>query len=169
MPLPDLSGLASTSLLQPIPTPSSINPSQIRPAVKDRKVIYPNSEAPPPEPVSLEPDSLKEPSEVHTFLQQANSVAEFLAAKEDYITAIKYYEKITDLDPENGIVWTALGHCYLVVNEYSKAFSAYQKAMQCLPDSNDPQLWYGVSLLYDKVCQDLNKVSLKPLSTQYPV
>ena len=84
-------------------------------------------------------------------LNQLNSVAEFLAAKGDFANAIKYYERITGLDPENGAAWTALGHCYLLTDDLQKAFTSYQKALYSLPDVRDPQLWYGIGLLYDKV------------------
>ena len=85
------------------------------------------------------------------LLNQLNSVAEFLAAKGDFSDAIKYYERITSFDPENGAAWTALGHCYLLTEELHKAFSSYQKALYSLTDVRDPQLWYGIGLLYDKV------------------
>lgn len=85
------------------------------------------------------------------LLNQLNSVAEFLAAKGEFIEAIKYYEKITGLDPENGAAWTALGHCYLLTEELYKSFTAYQSALYSLTDVRDPQLWYGIGLLYDKV------------------
>ncbi len=84
-------------------------------------------------------------------LNQLNSVAEYLAAKGDFANAIRYYERITGLDPENGAAWTALGHCYLLTDDLQKAFTSYQKALYSLPDVRDPQLWYGIGLLYDKV------------------
>ena len=84
-------------------------------------------------------------------LNQYNSIAEYLAAKGDFANALKYYEKITVIDPENGAGWTALGHCYLLTDDLQKAFTSYQKALYSLPDVRDPQLWYGIGLLYDKV------------------
>ena len=84
-------------------------------------------------------------------LNQWNSVAEFLAAKGDYANAINYYEKITEVDSENGAAWSALGHCYLLVDNLKKAFNAYQNALFTLTDIRDPQLWFGIGLLYEKV------------------
>ncbi len=100
-------------------------------------------------------------------LNQLNSVAEFLAAKGDFTNAIKYYERITGLDPENGAAWTALGHCYLLTDDLQKAFTSYQKALYSLPDVRDPQLWYGIGLLYDKVRTTERLCSSKHMSTQY--
>jgi tetratricopeptide (TPR) repeat protein len=84
-------------------------------------------------------------------ITQYNSIAEYLAGKGDFLNAIKYYEKITNLDQENGAAWTALGHCYLLTDNLQKAFTSYQKALYSLSDVRDPQLWYGIGLLYDKV------------------
>ena len=84
------------------------------------------------------------------IVNQLNSCAETCATKGDFPNAIRYYERITMLDPENGAAWTALGHCYLLTDDLQKAFTSYQKALYSLPDVRDPQLWYGIGLLYDK-------------------
>lgn len=52
-------------------------------------------------------------------------MAEFYAVSSDYHSAVSYYSKIVDIDPENGPAWTALGHCFLLVDELQKAFTAY--------------------------------------------
>jgi tetratricopeptide (TPR) repeat protein len=97
------------------------------------------------------------------MLNQLNSMAEFLAGKGDFANAINYYEKIITVDPDNGAAWTALGHCYLLTDNLQKAFSAYQRALYYLPDVRDPQLWYGIGLLYEKVYPFLIHSS-KPMS-----
>jgi tetratricopeptide (TPR) repeat protein len=101
------------------------------------------------------------------LLQQLNSVAEYMAAKGDFPNAIRYYERITALDPENGACWTALGHCYLLTDELQKAFAAYQKALYSLPDVRDPQLWYGIGLLYDKVPTISSPLSSRRMSMRF--
>ena len=100
-----------------------------------------------PAPESITPHETEGPM----MLSQLNSVAEFLAAKGDFTNAITYYEKILVIDPENGAAWTAVGHCYLLTDNLQKAFNAYQKALYSLSDVRDPQLWYGIGLLYEKV------------------
>ncbi len=82
---------------------------------------------------------------------QLNLAAKQLADTGDFVTASQYYEQIVALDPDNGPAWTALGHCYLLTDERKKAFTAYQKAIYSLPDIHDPQLWYGIGRLYEKV------------------
>jgi len=76
--------------------------------------------------------------------------AEFCATKGDYQQAIQYYKQMTNIDPENGTSWTALGHCYLLTKDIKRAFSAYQRALYSLEDIRDPQLWYGIGILYEK-------------------
>jgi len=61
------------------------------------------------------------------------------------------------------------GHCYLMQDELQKAYSAYQQALYHLPNpkvsspivaphdrlmknpvQEDPKLWYGIGILYDR-------------------
>lgn len=77
-------------------------------------------------------------------------MAEYYGSKGDYISAIQYYLKMTEIDPENGPSWAAIGHCYLLSDDINKAFNAYQQALYCLEDIRDPQLWYGIGILYEK-------------------
>ena len=77
-------------------------------------------------------------------------LAQGYANRGDYNSACQLYEKLVRLDEDNGLAWIALGHCYLLKAEYQKCFSAYQKALYKLPNTRDPQLWYGIGLLYTK-------------------
>lgn len=79
-----------------------------------------------------------------------NKLAEFCATNGEYTSAIEYYLKLTQIDPENGPAWTALGHCYLLIEDLQKSFNAYQHALYSLEDIKDPQLWYGIGILYEK-------------------
>ena len=54
-----------------------------------------------------------------------NKLAEFCATNGEYHSAIEYYLKLTTLDPDNGPAWTALGHCYLLIEDLQKSFNAY--------------------------------------------
>ena len=46
-----------------------------------------------------------------------NKLAEYCATNGDYSNAIEFYLKLTTLDVNNGPAWTALGHCYLLVED----------------------------------------------------
>lgn len=71
--------------------------------------------------------------------------------KENYPKAIDYFQRALNLQEDNGEVWSALGHCYLMQDDLQKAYSAYQQALYMLPNpKEDPKLWYGIGILYDR-------------------
>jgi tetratricopeptide (TPR) repeat protein len=84
------------------------------------------------------------------YVDRINKLAEYCATSGEYQAAIEYYVKLVTIDPENGPAWTALGHCYLLVEDLKKSFNAYQRALYSLEDIKDPQLWYGIGILYEK-------------------
>jgi hypothetical protein len=43
--------------------------------------------------------------------------------------AAEYFQRILKFNEANGEIWGALGHCYLMVDELHKAYSAYQQAL----------------------------------------
>lgn len=60
------------------------------------------------------------------------------------------FQRVLNLVPENGEVWGAMGHCYLMMDDLQKAYTAYQQALYHLPNPNEPKLWYGIGILYDR-------------------
>lgn len=83
-------------------------------------------------------------------IQNLNKLAEHYATNSDYNKAIEYFVKMTNLCRKNGSAWTALGHCYLLKEDLQKSFQAYQNALYHLDNIMDPQLWYGIGILYEK-------------------
>ncbi|KAJ8520371.1 hypothetical protein ONZ45_g2815 [Pleurotus djamor] len=78
-------------------------------------------------------------------------VAGIARIKENYPKAIDYFQRVLQLQEDNGEVWSALGHCYLMQDDLQKAYSAYQQALYLLPNpKEDPKLWYGIGILYDR-------------------
>ena len=94
----------------------------------------------------LERELQDNPSNVRAL----SELAQILAYRGDYSGACQNYEKIIRTDEENGKAWAALGHCYLLKGEFQKCFTAYQRALCTMQDNRDPQLWYGIALLYTK-------------------
>ena len=47
--------------------------------------------------------------------------------------AVDYFQRVLNLQRENGDVWSALGHCYLMQDDLQNAYSAYQQALYYLP------------------------------------
>ncbi|KAK7468464.1 glucose repression mediator protein, variant 2 [Stygiomarasmius scandens] len=84
-------------------------------------------------------------------LSGLTQVAGIARIKENYPKAIEFFQRVLNLQEENGEVWSALGHCYLMQDDLQKAYSAYQQALYLLPNpKEDPKLWYGIGILYDR-------------------
>ncbi|KAL4069259.1 TPR-like protein [Scleroderma citrinum] len=84
-------------------------------------------------------------------LSGLTQVAGIARIKENYPKAIDYFQRVLQLQEDNGEVWSALGHCYLMQDDLQKAYSAYQQALYLLPNpKEDPKLWYGIGILYDR-------------------
>ncbi|ORY80925.1 hypothetical protein BCR37DRAFT_393569 [Protomyces lactucae-debilis] len=79
-----------------------------------------------------------------------NQIAAILRAREQFPRAVEFYQSILNLDQNNGEVWGALGHCYLMMDDLQKAYSAYQQALYHLQNPKEPKLWYGIGILYDR-------------------
>ncbi|KAF8624772.1 hypothetical protein AX15_005663 [Amanita polypyramis BW_CC] len=78
-------------------------------------------------------------------------VASIARIKENYPKAVEFFQRALSLQEDNGEVWSALGHCYLMQDDLQKAYSAYQQALYLLPNpKEDPKLWYGIGILYDR-------------------
>ncbi|KAL5535069.1 SSN6 [Sanghuangporus sanghuang] len=78
-------------------------------------------------------------------------VAGIARIRENYTKAIEYFQRVIQIQQDNGEVWSALGHCYLMIDDLQKAYSAYQQALYLLPNpKEDPKLWYGIGILYDR-------------------
>ncbi|KAF2768660.1 TPR-like protein [Teratosphaeria nubilosa] len=73
-----------------------------------------------------------------------------LRSKDQFTAAVEYLRQIIKLEPNNGEVWSSLGHCYLMMDDLQQAYSAYQQALYHLPDPKEPKLWYGIGILYDR-------------------
>ena len=59
-------------------------------------------------------------------------------------------KRALNADPNNTETWGSLGYCYLMTDDLEKAYAAYQRALYHLPSLKDPNLWYGIGILYDR-------------------
>eukprot|EP00177_Eucheuma_denticulatum_P000169 GFKZ01000300.1.p1 GENE.GFKZ01000300.1~~GFKZ01000300.1.p1 ORF type:complete len:1478 (-),score=198.14 GFKZ01000300.1:489-4922(-) len=80
-------------------------------------------------------------------MTQAGAV---LAKKECYPQAVSYLQRAISEQATCGEAWAVLAHCYVMTDDLQKAYQAYQSALRHLPNPRDPNLWYGIGLLYDR-------------------
>lgn len=45
-----------------------------------------------------------------------------------------YFKRILAIQENNGDIWAALGHCYLMMDNLQDAYQAYQQALYHLPN-----------------------------------
>ncbi len=77
-------------------------------------------------------------------------VGAVLAKKERYAQAVGYLQRAIAAESTCGEAWAVLAHCYVMTEDLPKAYQAYQNALNHLQDPSDPNLWYGIGLLYDR-------------------
>ncbi|KAH9487170.1 General transcriptional corepressor ssn6 [Psilocybe cubensis] len=86
-----------------------------------------------------------------TSVSGLTQVAGIARIKENYPKAVDFFQRVLGIEEDNGEIWSALGHCYLMQDDLQKAYSAYQQALYLLPNpKEDPKLWYGIGILYDR-------------------
>ncbi|KAJ2161674.1 glucose repression mediator protein [Coemansia sp. RSA 552] len=77
-------------------------------------------------------------------------IANIYRGREEFEKAVDFFQRIVNIDNENGEIWGAIGNCYLMLDELPKAYNAYQQAIIHLPNPREPKLWYGIGILYDR-------------------
>jgi len=83
-------------------------------------------------------------------IKALTQIASICRIREQYSKAIEYFQRILNIESSNGEIWGAVGHCYLMMDDLQKAYSAYQQALYHLTNPKDPHLWYGIGILYDR-------------------
>ncbi|GAC97727.1 hypothetical protein PHSY_005314 [Pseudozyma hubeiensis SY62] len=69
---------------------------------------------------------------------------------DNFEKAVDYFQRVLNIVPENGDTWGSMGHCYLMMDDLQRAYTAYQQALYHLPNPKEPKLWYGIGILYDR-------------------
>lgn len=94
---------------------------------------------------------------VHALLQ----LASISRLQERFSDAVNYLQKVLDIDGSSGEVHGAIGHCYLTLSQRAEGvpavleclrlcYDAYHEASLHLGAFHDPNLWYGIGLLYER-------------------
>jgi tetratricopeptide (TPR) repeat protein len=67
----------------------------------------------------------------------------------DYQAALPYFQKVTELDPEDVDSWFNLATAQLNVDDLDGALVSLEKAVELTPDS--PDIWYQLGIIYIKL------------------
>ncbi len=51
-----------------------------------------------------------------------------------FLKAVEYFQRVLNVETNNGEIWGALGHCWLMMDDLHKAYTAYQQALYHLPN-----------------------------------
>ncbi|KAG2386696.1 hypothetical protein C9374_002440 [Naegleria lovaniensis] len=84
------------------------------------------------------------------------SVASIYRMKDppDFPKAVEYYHRALSTEDNNTEIWGNLGHCFLMMDDLTKAYTAYHQAIYNAKLQNktkqDPHLWYGIGILYER-------------------
>lgn len=71
------------------------------------------------------------PFNVDALTQTAN----ILRQQEKFVEAAEYFTRVIHLEEEAGEIWGALGHCYLMIDDLTKAYACYQQAIMHIADA----------------------------------
>ncbi|KAJ3159401.1 hypothetical protein HDU86_001719 [Geranomyces michiganensis] len=83
-------------------------------------------------------------------IKALTQAAALCRTREQFSKAVDYFQQILNIDQTNGEIWGALGHCFLMMDDLQRAYTAYQQALYHLPNPKEPKLWYGIGILYDR-------------------
>uniref|UniRef100_A0A8D9BRU1 Cell division cycle protein 27 homolog n=1 Tax=Cacopsylla melanoneura TaxID=428564 RepID=A0A8D9BRU1_9HEMI len=70
------------------------------------------------------------------------------SAQKEHDTAIKYFQRATQVDPNFAYAYTLLGHEYVLTEELDKAMNCYRHAVRI--DPRHYNAWYGIGSIYSK-------------------
>ncbi|WWC67078.1 uncharacterized protein I206_100985 [Kwoniella pini CBS 10737] len=84
-----------------------------------------------------------------------NAVASIARSRDNFDKAIEYFQRILNINQENGEVWGSMGHCLLMKDDLPKAYTAYQQALYHLPNPKmDPnfekanEIYFRLGIIY---------------------
>ena len=79
-------------------------------------------------------------------------LARYWREKENHTKALDYGSRALAIDDSgaDGEMWSIVGHALLYLQQMQKAYSCYQQAIAKATKKDDPKLWYGIGILYDR-------------------
>ncbi len=76
--------------------------------------------------------------------------AEMYRRRSEFPQAVGYLCRTVQMQPDDAVAWAWLGYCYLMLDNMDNAYIAYQQALYLDPPMDEPHVWYGLGLLYER-------------------
>ena len=76
--------------------------------------------------------------------------AEMYRQRSEFERAAEFLCRVVQMEPDDAASWAWLGYCYLMLDEVDNAYIAYQQALYLDPPLDEPHVWYGLGLLYER-------------------
>jgi len=72
--------------------------------------------------------------------------------EDNYNKVVDYASRSLAIDDSGneGEMWSLIGHAFLQLGQMPRAYSCYQQAIAKAVKKDDPKLWYGIGILYDR-------------------
>lgn len=85
-------------------------------------------------------------------VQALQGMARYSKEQENWSRTVDYAARSLALDDTGceGEMWSVVGHALLFLGQLHKAYSCYQQAIAKAVRKDDPKLWYGIGILYDR-------------------
>lgn len=68
----------------------------------------------------------------------------------DYTTAIEFYKKSAEFNPQDKKIWHSLGMAQVTIRDYEQAEKSFEQANKITPHNTDVQTGWGMSLMKQK-------------------
>lgn len=68
----------------------------------------------------------------------------------EFPLAAEFLRRVVWKDPRDVASWAWLGYSYLMMDDVHNSRIAYQQTLYLSPDIDDPYVWYGLGLLYER-------------------
>lgn len=84
-------------------------------------------------PKSAKPKKVQYPDEINDKIESLDKFASGLQKNEKYENAIKYYDKILEIDSSNTDALSSKGHCFFMLSKYGEALECYDNLLEINP------------------------------------
>lgn len=91
------------------------------------------------------------PDKMENMIKSLTLEADDLVCKNDYENAKRLYLKVASMDPYDGMIWKSLGHIYLLQGKLMESFNCFQGCLFHCENSLDPNLWFVISEVYNRL------------------